>query len=106
VAVELKVCDFCGRSGVAWSYPARDVEISLDGIPGVPAGAAQESRGEWLACEGCHELIQLTDRQALQARALENVSANVPGVVEFIRRAHDHFWQAREGRPQRLEAAA
>lgn len=51
-----EICDFCvnQRQPVAWSYPAKDFSIGLQG-----------SIGDWAACDRCSDLIEAGNVAAL-----------------------------------------
>lgn len=62
------VCDFCSNPvGRGWRYPCRDfVTVKLPG-----AGIREHrSRGDWFACEPCHQLIAKADLDALAVRSI------------------------------------
>jgi hypothetical protein len=91
-----RACDFCSNPDVRWSYPAESfvVEVGEIGLPPVQLG----SRGGWDACDGCHSLIEKTDRGALTERAMVLLGFP-PGPVYqgVMRQIHDLFFKCRRG---------
>jgi hypothetical protein len=95
------ICDFCSSPAPAWRYPA-------DSFTDI---AGSRSVEDWLACEECHLLIVLGDRDALARRSLRapglRVAVAVLGRAETIRYCrdlHDRFWNARRGEAFRIAA--
>jgi hypothetical protein len=99
------VCDFCSESidgEWCWSYPARDFlyTIQFEGC------GTHGSKGEWAACDRCHELIEAGDRSQLAAR---NVALDVkrdpkakrlaPQLYRLALGLHDDFFHNRTGDP-------
>jgi hypothetical protein len=56
----ISLCDFCGGTGVTWSYPAADFDCPYD----------NESKlvGAWLSCEGCHAHVEVKEWHLLVDR--------------------------------------
>lgn len=95
-------CDFCSAQPVKWRYPARDF-TSPTPLPNLRHG----SRGDWAACEKCHEIIQRGDRDALALRSAKRYARTyglplnqAPRMARELRAMHDRFWSNREGAPQ------
>ena len=76
------VCDFCSAPGEeedAWTYPCASFKYGIE-IPGYPKGA---SKGEWAACQACHELIDADDYDSLLRRAVDAEIAKSPELKKF-----------------------
>lgn len=100
------VCDFCSAPEVKWRYPAIDTTpiatVTDDAILFI------DSKGDWAACDICHELIQAHDRRGLAERSIETLirqhpeleheTASIERLTDLI---HDGFWSARLGPPIR-----
>ncbi len=90
-------CDFCGSERPAWRYPARSF---FDAV-------GSQSKGDWLACQDCHMLIDAGELDHLTERCFRNVLA--PAIPNgkawsrlYIEHLHQLFWQHRTGRPYRM----
>lgn len=97
-----QVCDFCSAQPVKWLYPARDF-TSPTPIPNLRHG----SRGDWAACDHCHDLIERGDRDGLARHAGKRYvrvyglpKNQAPRLAYELRKMHDRFWSNREGAPQ------
>jgi hypothetical protein len=78
-------CDFCNNFEPAWEYPCKDfitLSRSLDDpgtligpevedMPDTPRKPLSESRGEWLACGACHDLIEANKLAELAKRCAD-----------------------------------
>lgn len=107
---EHEVCDFCNEAAPTWQFPAEDVSTTFE-----VAGDAEEilnSRGSWLACDECRELIVAGKRDALVSRSMESIMRMDVTLAEgsnrgrindtvraALRRIHDDFWKSRRGAP-------
>ena len=95
------ICDFCSSSNVHWRYPAKDF------IPdsSIPWG----SRGDWAACNGCHDFIEENDREGLLERSiksfpLERLELNLSDeIMEALRNLHNNFFNMRIGLAKKEE---
>jgi hypothetical protein len=93
------ICDFCSAALPAWRYPA-----------GTFVGPFRtRSVDDWLACEGCHRLIEAGDRPGLAQRALLNPAVRQHGVDpafarQYARDLHDGFFANRRGEAYRILA--
>lgn len=56
-------CDFCSSRDVQWTYPARNFAIVVSG------SGVWGSRGGWMACGQCAELIERDAVDELLTRA-------------------------------------
>ena len=95
------ICDFCSSPAPAWRYPAVSFNDSFGG----------RSVEDWLACEACHLLIVLGDRDGVARRSMR-----APGVqmavgllgrafaLDYCRDLHERFWKARRGAAFRMSA--
>lgn len=61
-------CDFCSSPAVRWSYPARDVNMGV--VLGGSMPVLHNSRGDWAACDACHDLIEAGDYKSLLNRSI------------------------------------
>ncbi len=66
---EYEQCDFCSSRQPTWEYPCRDF-ITMAFVTN-HATHTQGSKGEWLACDTCHELIERNARGELVDRQIE-----------------------------------
>lgn len=57
------VCDFCNSTEPVWNYPADDFPMAEFG------GVLLASRGNWLACGPCSDLIEAADSIGLTQRS-------------------------------------
>lgn len=92
--VVVAVCDFCSHNlieGEVWTHPCKDFEYDID-IGGAPSGG---SKGDWAACQTCHELIEAGDRKAVAKRTVEREIEMEPEAAE-----HYHFAYAIASRIQ------
>lgn len=97
-------CDLCSAVPAVVRYPA------LDFIVGGVAGRSVASRGSWLACSACDELLRQGDAYGVRHRALRLVGplyakikrAQVESMLAAI---VDQFMMHRLGEPQPLDAA-
>jgi hypothetical protein len=97
---EQACCDFCSATRVSHSYPAGPVVVH-------GGGQRQVSEGAWLACAGCHDLIEAGDLAALSELATTTYFAThhegepTPEQVEAVRAhmatLHLEFTSARRG---------
>jgi rubredoxin len=110
--VVVKVCDFCSTSQTStwWVFPCED--FYFDSIEYM---RSEGSRGPWLACQGCYELIQADDRVGLAKRCTHAHEANdtVPtgqGNYHLLfaesRRIHRGFFEHRKGEPRKVDSAS
>lgn len=106
------ICDFCSATDCAFSYPTRDVNLStLAALSNKSGGIISlNSRGWWLACQTCHELIQKGDRDGLAKRSTDSQKAAMKAIpyellLGLVRHMHDQFWKSREGQPYRHDLA-
>lgn len=91
-------CDFCSALRPVWRYPARNfVAYRVSYVAG-------ESVGDWIACDGCHALIEGSDLPALAQRSLENLLAKHPEaraaadiLFNELRDLHQQFFRNRLG---------
>lgn len=100
------VCDFCSepiKGEWCWSYPARDFAytIQFEGY-GIHA-----SKGEWAACETCHDLIEADDHTGLAQRNVELDIERDPTAKPLVRQLatlalslHNDFFNNRTGEPR------
>jgi len=65
-------CDFCSAPRPAWRYPAWSF------IAYRASNLAGESVGDWAACDDCHKLIEVNDRQRLAQRSLDELILKHP----------------------------
>jgi len=97
------VCDFCSSTANArWTYPARDFPMSVDTT--ALDTTAYMSRGDWLACDDCHALIQAGDLACLATRCVDyelprTRSRQRGELFREIRDLHDRFMANRTGDP-------
>lgn len=100
------VCDFCsvpGREQEMWSYPCAPHVHGVI-VSDLPLGA---SRGDWAACENCHELIERNDRKALVERSVKldwerhpelHAHPEAKAMLRAMARSiHDGFFRNRTG---------
>lgn len=102
------VCDFCGDQPVTWLFGCRDHHqgtVVLRGGTTVSGDAIDD----WLACEGCAELVRSSMRDQLAQRAIDFYFASRrtppihrPQMRQVIRGAQDQFWANREPEKDRL----
>jgi hypothetical protein len=97
------VCDFCSSPDVRWAYPAQTftVEVLAAGHPYAPPEACEVWLGSdagWAACDGCHALIEKSDRGALMERSMTQLGFP-PGPMfqGTLREIHDLFFENRTG---------
>ena len=99
------VCDFCSKEGreEIWSYPCADFIYGIE-IAGYPKGA---SKGEWAACQTCHELIEADDYDGLLRRAVDaeigkspELSQYRPMFLAMVGEIHKGFRANRTGAPE------
>lgn len=93
-------CDFCSSKPVRWAYPARPHVMGQ--LPSL--GFEARSPDDWAACEPCHQIIQLADRDRLSRRSAKRYARIYGGTwqshYKLLREVHDNFWAAREGAPE------
>lgn len=87
--VDLSVCDFCGRRGVAWEFPAEDFDKT---------SGLDRSIGAWRACDECGRLIRDGRRGGLARVAARRYRRP----VRELRMLHDEFWTHRCGPGERI----
>lgn len=92
------VCDFCNDTRVAWLYPT-------DSFHHVVPGIDFTSTGDWMACDACADLVEVSDTEGLTARcARRYVEYNELGstnavelVADGMRSVHEMFVAHRAG---------
>lgn len=99
-------CDFCDSTPVAWLFGCRDHDqggVLMTNQAGQQAIVTGEAWGDWLACEGCAELVHSSMRDALAERSWtlhferrRTPPVHRPQIREVVRQAHDKFWANRE----------
>jgi DNA-directed RNA polymerase subunit RPC12/RpoP len=78
VAVQI-VCDFCSEPAEEkdlWTYFCPDFKYPY----AVVGMAAEGSKGNWAACEECHDLIEANDQRALTKRSMDMEEKRDPSV--------------------------
>jgi hypothetical protein len=91
------ICDFCSQQPVYASYPAKDITFVDE------AGIQSTSRGEWVACRNCYDLIEVADEYRTSYRALTARSIRYytgPGEHEahtVLALLHEKFMASRTG---------
>lgn len=71
-------CDFCSSPAVRWRYPARDVNMGV--VLSGGKSVMHNSRGDWAACDTCHDMIEAGDYTSLLNRSIERF----PGPAEQV----------------------
>jgi hypothetical protein len=95
-----EVCDYCSDPEPPWVYPANDFPM-----PGLPNHV---SRGEWAACQVCHELIENEDWGGLLERSVTRQygSDSFASIVRpFLKEYHRRFAANRTGPAWRMASA-
>lgn len=72
-------CDFCSSPDVLWTHPAHDVQAFdvQETVLGIPITGM--SKGDWSACQTCHELIMAENWSGLESRIVNTYT----GVMFF-----------------------
>lgn len=97
----VSVCDFCSTPvETAWTYPCKSF---LYDIPEMPKDG---SKGDWAACDKCHDLIEAGDHRAVIRRAVAFEIKEHPEqasmrhqVWSVAARIHKGFYENRTGAP-------
>lgn len=99
----LPVCDLCSDPNPVHRYPCED-HIAVPFTPVAPGEEiAGASRGDWLACQSCAELIDSGDLKGLANRSLANLLAKHPKhspaqqaeILAQIESIHRQFFERR-----------
>jgi hypothetical protein len=99
-------CDFCNETPVVWLFGCRDHtqgSVLMANPDEPPIRVTGEAFGDWLACEGCAELVRSTMREALAERSYKlhferkrTPPIHRPPIREAVLQAHGRFWANRE----------
>ncbi len=100
-----KRCDFCSEPDPSWCYPCTDFAATLGSI------TISGSLAEWLACEGCHFLIEIGHWDSVARRCCATMIAEHPymdgaEILPQIEQLHRQFIVHRCGDPVPLEVTA
>lgn len=93
------ICDFCSSDKITWDYPCEDFVV--DGVG---------SKGDWAACDICHDMITNKEWESLavrtynspRARAEWRAAAELLGrgrAIRTIKKLHLKFRAHRCGEP-------
>ena len=92
------LCDFCSVPGQVWQYPASNF------VAYCAPNVANESVGDWAACDRCHVLIETDDRRGLAQRSLDELILKHPEaspaaavLYEDLAELHEQFFTHRSG---------
>lgn len=107
------VCDFCGLPDPVWDNdcrPARDAFVMLTTATGdYEAVEYRDNNPNWLACDGCQDLIINSERLKLVTRSLDRLVLNGriqarhrELVARDVKQMHDLFFQNRTGSFRKL----
>jgi len=91
-------CDFCHAPDPPHVFPCRDFVA----IEAVPMKQGYLSRGDWMACDVCADLIREDDREGLILRAVVCYLAAHPEMGQYrglleeqLQQTYAQFWDMR-----------